>query len=82
MLPIKEIVKPITLQSASNGATMDHGNRPKHRSALRLVEPELTLVRRGDGPDPRMVELVRLLARRAAREVYEEQMKERRPPRS
>ena len=32
--------------------------------------------------DPRMVELVRLLARRAAREVYEEQMKERRPPRS
>ncbi len=49
---------------------------------LRLVEPELTLVRRGDGPDPRMVELVRLLARRAAQEVYEEQMKERRPPRS
>jgi hypothetical protein len=82
ILPIKEIVKTITLQLASNGATMDHGNRPKQKSALRLVEPELTLLRRGDGPDPRMVELVRLLARRAAREVYEEQMKERRPPRS
>ncbi|MFC0499908.1 hypothetical protein [Asaia krungthepensis] len=75
-------MKTITLQSASNGATMDHGNRPKQKSALRLVEPELTLARRGDGPDPRMVELVRLLARRAAREVYEEQIKERRPPRS
>ncbi|MBS7538426.1 hypothetical protein [Ancylobacter lacus] len=75
-------MKPITLQTASNGATMDHGNRPKHRSALRLVEPELTLARRGDGPDPRMVELARLLAQRAAREVYEEQMRERRPPRS
>lgn len=48
---------------------------PKHRSALRLVRPELTLARRGNGPDPRMVELVRLLARRAALEVYEEQMK-------
>ncbi|MEW6256316.1 MAG: hypothetical protein AB1592_10185 [Pseudomonadota bacterium] len=75
-------MKPITLQSASNGATMDNGNRPKQKSALRLVEPELTLARRGDGPDPRMVELARLLARRAAREFYEEQMKERRLPRS
>ncbi|WP_245294792.1 hypothetical protein [Rhizobium rhizosphaerae] len=75
-------MKPITLQSASNGATMDHGSRPKQRSALRLIEPELTLARRGDGPDPRMVELARLLARRAAREVYEEQMRERRPTRS
>ncbi|WP_058718320.1 hypothetical protein [Sphingomonas sanguinis] len=61
---------------------MDHGNRPKQRSALRLIEPELTLAQRGDGPAPRMVELVRLLARRAAREAYEEQMKERRLPRS
>ena len=75
-------MKPITLQSASNGATMDHGNRPKQRSALRLIEPELTLAQRGDGPDPRMVELARLLARRAAREVYEEQMKGRHTPRS
>lgn len=75
-------MKTITLQTDSNGATMDHGNRPKQRSALRFVEPELTLVRRGDGPDPRMVEFVRLLARRAAREVYEAHMKERRPLRS
>jgi hypothetical protein len=39
-------------------------------------------VRRGDGPDPRLVELARLLARRAAREVFEEQTKGRRTTRS
>lgn len=61
---------------------MDHGNRPKQRSALRLIEPELTLMPRGDGPDPHMVELARLLARRAARGGYEEQMKGRRTQRS
>ena len=61
---------------------MDHDKRPKQRSPLRLVEPELTLVRRGDGSDPRLVELARLLARRAAREVFEAQMKERRTTRS
>lgn len=61
---------------------MDQGNRPQQRSTLRLVEPELTLVRRGDGSDPRLVELARLLARRAAREVFEEQRKERSTTRS
>ncbi|KIU47353.1 hypothetical protein QU41_19760 [Bradyrhizobium elkanii] len=61
---------------------MDHKNRPKQTSALRLIEPELTLARRGEGSDPRLIELVRLLARRAAREIYEEQMKGRRTPRS
>ncbi|MGE0767930.1 MAG: hypothetical protein AB7L90_15810 [Hyphomicrobiaceae bacterium] len=75
-------MKPITLQLASNDPTMDNGNRPKQMSALRLEEPELTLVRRGEGSDPRLVELVRLLARRAARDIYEEQMKRRRTPRS
>ncbi|MCF1480368.1 hypothetical protein G6L34_12835 [Agrobacterium tumefaciens] len=61
---------------------MNSGKRPKQRSTLRLNEPELTLLRRGDGPDPRLVELVRLLARRAAREAFEEQTKERRTTRS
>jgi hypothetical protein len=41
----------------------DHGT---HR------EPELSLSSVGDGPDPRLVELVRLLARRAARRWFEE----------
>ncbi len=61
---------------------MDQGKRQQQRSALQLVEPELTLVRRGDGPDPRLVELARLLARRAAREEFEEQRKERSTTRS
>lgn len=49
---------------------------------LRLVEPNLTPVRDGDGPDPRLVELARLLARRAARDIYEEQMRKRRSTRA
>jgi hypothetical protein len=72
----------INLQSASNDATMDHGKRQQQRSAFRLVEPELTLVRRSDGTDPRLVELARPLARRAAREMFEEQRKERSTTRS
>lgn len=61
---------------------MDSGNHPKQRNALRLVEPELLLQRRGADADPRLVDLVRLLARRAARNVFEQQMRERRRPRS
>lgn len=82
ILCLAAIVKPIILQPASNDPTMENGNRPKQTSALRLIEPGLTLVRRGDGPDPRLVELARLLARRAAREVFEEQTKGRRTTRS
>lgn len=61
---------------------MDQGKRQQQRSALRLAEPELTLMRRGDGLDSRLVEVVRLLARRAAREAFEEQTKGRRKTRS
>jgi hypothetical protein len=35
-----------------------------------------------DAPDPRLVELVRLLARRAARQWYEKMLEERRAGRS
>lgn len=35
-----------------------------------------------NGPDPRLIELVRVLARRAARQWYEEMAGERRDPRS
>ncbi|MDW9658512.1 hypothetical protein GOA97_29530 [Sinorhizobium meliloti] len=61
---------------------MKNGNRQTRKSALRLAEPELTLTRRQDGSDPRLVELVRLLARRAARQCYEEEAKERSATRS
>jgi hypothetical protein len=61
---------------------MKDSNRQTRESAYRLAEPELTLVHRGEGADPRLLELVRLLARRAARQAYEEQMKGRRTTRS
>jgi hypothetical protein len=40
----------------------------KRGNFSQFYEPELLLVRRGDGPDPRLIELARLLARRAVRE--------------
>jgi hypothetical protein len=38
--------------------------------------------RLSDGPDPRLVKLVRLLAQRAARQWYEKMLRERGQPRS
>ena len=61
---------------------MESSNRQQQKTALRLVEPDLQLRRCGDDVDTRLVELVRLLARRAARQAFEEQMKGRRVPRS
>lgn len=43
----------------------------------RRGEPELTLVKRGEDSNPRLVALVRLLARQAARNFYKQQMKDR-----
>jgi len=61
---------------------MDKGPGKAGRKINRLIEPELTLTKRGEGSDPRLVDVVRLLARRAAREVYERQTRERRTTRS
>jgi len=54
----------------------------EHETEAEFGKPELTLAASGDGPDPRMLSLVRLLARRAARGLYEQQMKDRRTPRA
>jgi len=54
---------------------------PKRRYFSQLSEPELMIVRRGDSPDPRLIELARLLARRAAKEWYNHVAEERRPKR-
>jgi hypothetical protein len=70
------------LQSVPIGAKMKRGNQQHQKNLLRRVEPDMILARGGDGVDPRLLELVRLLARRAAREVYDEQMKGRRVTRS
>jgi hypothetical protein len=69
----------ITVQSAVNGAIMEKIVARKRRSINQLTDPELRLARSGDGPDPHLMELVRLLARRAAREWYDHNAEERRP---
>jgi hypothetical protein len=46
------------------------------------TEPDTKAVPGRGDPDPRLVELVRLLARRAARQWYERMMEERRAGRS
>ena len=74
-------MKPLFLQSAWR-ATMNRGDHSERKGMLRLIEPDRAPSGRDDEPDPRLVELVRLLARRAAREIYEEQMRQRRTTRS
>jgi hypothetical protein len=54
---------------------------PKRRSLSQLTVPELILMRRDDGPDPRLIELARLLARRAAKEWYNHMTEGCRPKR-
>ena len=66
------------LQLRENGATMADENRNAKVRVLRPTRPELTLAQQGEGGcDPRLVDLVRLLARRAARDCYEKQAKDR-----
>ena len=73
----------IAAQSAVSGMTMEEAGAQERRGITRHSEPELTLAPQGGtGPDPRLIEFVRLLARRAAREWYEQIAEERRPKRS
>ena len=67
----------ILLQSVLVGAQMKRGNQQIRKSLHRQEEPDMILACGCDGVDPRLVDLVRLLARRAAREVYDEQIKGR-----
>ena len=73
----------ITVQSTVSGVAMKETVAQKSKDIARFSEPELTLAPPSDNaPDPRLVEFVRLLARRAAREWYEQIAEERRPKRS
>ena len=60
---------------------MGCSNNQLRKTARRFVKPDLQLRRLDENADLRLVELVRLLARRAARQVFEEQMKGRPTPR-
>lgn len=46
------------------------------RAEAEFGKPELTLTTLREGPDPRLLALVRVLARRAARGLYEQQLKD------
>jgi hypothetical protein len=73
----------ITVRAAASGVAMKETIAQESKDIARFSEPELTLgPQTAHAPDPRLVEFVRLLARRAAREWYEQIAEERRPKRS
>ena len=72
----------ITVQAALSGVTMKETIAQESKDIVRVNESELTLEpQSAHAPDPRLVKFVRLLARRAAREWYEQFVEERRPKR-
>ena len=73
----------ITDQAALSGVTMKEIVAQESKDIARISEPELMLAPQNTNvPDSRLIELVRLLARRAAQEWYEGTAEERRPKRS
>lgn len=73
----------ITVQATVSGVTMKETIAQESKDIARSREPELTLApQSAHAPDPRLIEFVRLLARRAAREWYEQIAEGRRPKRS
>jgi hypothetical protein len=77
------VISITTEQSTASGAIVKEVVAQKRESVAGLGEHELALSpRRGDSPDPRLVELVRLLARRAAQEWYKQVAEQRRSKRS
>jgi hypothetical protein len=73
----------ITARAEVSGVTMKETIAQESKDIARVNEAELTLgPQSAHAPDPRLVEFVRLLARRAAREWYEQIVEERHPKRS
>ncbi|WP_213773018.1 hypothetical protein [Bradyrhizobium sp. dw_78] len=73
----------ITAQPTVNGMTIKGAAVQKRKGIARRSEPELTLAPEGgSAPDPRLVEFVRLLARHAARQWYDQAEKEQGSKRS
>jgi hypothetical protein len=63
----------ITVQVTVSGVTMKETIAQESKDIARSREPELTLApQSAHAPDPRLIEFVRLLARHAAREWYEQ----------
>lgn len=79
MVPVLGI---ITVQSTVSGVAMKETVTQEREGIARFSEPELTLApQSASAPDPRLVAFVRLLARRAAREWYDQIAEEHRPKR-
>jgi hypothetical protein len=77
------LLRIITVRAAASGVAMKETIAQESKDIARFSEPELTLgPQTAHAPDPRLVEFVRLLARHAAREWYEQIAEERRPKRS
>ena len=77
------LLRIITVRAAVSGVTMKKTIAQESKDIARVNEAELTLgPQSAHAPDPRLVEFVRLLPRRAAREWYEQIVKGRRPKRS
>jgi len=73
----------IVKQPKDSRNTMNDFGVQKSKVIAPLHEPELTLaLQRVNAPDPRLIEFVRLLARRAARRWYEQSDKEQGSKRS
>jgi hypothetical protein len=76
------MVEPKRMSSATTGVMMEKSVR-QDGTVTRLKEGgSAPAPRVGGAADPRLVELVRLLARRTARRWYVEMMEERGQPRS
>lgn len=70
-------------QEALRGITMKETVAQESKDTARISEPELMLApKNANAPDPHLIEFVRLLARRAAREWYEKVAEECRQKRS
>ncbi|OWV45221.1 hypothetical protein CDZ95_03380 [Mameliella alba] len=64
----------MTLRAPGNTAKMTGAEREALLESLLLDEPELTFTPRGH-PDPRLLRLVGILAKQAARECFAEEVK-------
>ena len=64
----------MTLRAPQNTAKMTGAEREALLESLLLDEPELTFTPRGN-PDPRLLRLVGILAKQAARECFAEEVK-------
>lgn len=68
------MLQRMTLRAPGNTAKMAGEKREALLESLLLDEPELTFTPRGN-PDPRLLRLVGILTRQAARECYAEELK-------